>query len=74
MNCDFWTCGPFSEVGGSLQRKLCVTALAGLRDVNLDVQISRQAQYFVDLEVQTSWHAQHFLNLEVQNSWQVLHL
>ena len=37
-------------------------ALAGLRDVNLDVQISWQAQYYVDLEVQISWQVQYEQN------------
>ena len=38
--------------------------------VNLEVQISRQAQHFVKLQVQISWHAQRFVNLHVQISWQ----
>ena len=45
-------------------------ALAGLRDVNLDVQISWQAQCFVDLEVQSSWQAPRFVDLDAQTSWQ----
>ena len=36
----------------------------------LDVQMSWQAQHFVDLHVQISWQAQHFVNLHVQISWQ----
>ena len=39
----------------------------------LDVQISWQAQHFVNLHEQISWQAQHFVNLHVQNSWQVQH-
>ena len=63
---DFWT-GLFSGIGGSLEQKrrfdilmlflevlLLRIALAGLHDMNLDVQIALQAQYFVDLEVQIS--------------------
>ena len=37
--------------------------------VNLEVQISWQAQHLANLEVQISWQAQHFVNLEVQISW-----
>ena len=77
--------GSFSELGGNLQGKLCfaillfldvfesalaANRLGGLCDVNLDAQISWQAQYLVDLEVQISWQVQHFVNLEVQISWQ----
>ena len=41
--------------------------------VNL-AQISWQAQHFVvNLEVQISWQAQHFVNLRVQISWQAQH-
>ena len=40
------------------------------RFVNPHVQISWQAQHFVNLEVQISWQAQHFVNLHVQISWQ----
>ena len=36
----------------------------------LDVQMSLQAQHFVNLHVQISWQAQHFVNLHVQISWQ----
>ena len=39
----------------SLEVLLLRIALAGLRGVYLDVQISWQAQHFVDLEVQTLW-------------------
>ena len=39
----------------------------------LDVQMSWQAQHFVNLHVQTTWQAQHFVNLHVQNSWQAQH-
>ena len=38
--------------------------------MNLEVQISRQAQHFVKLHVLISWQAQHFVNLHVQISWQ----
>ena len=38
--------------------------------MNIDVQISWQAHYFVDLEAQFSWQAQRFVNLAVQISWQ----
>ena len=41
--------------------------------VNLHVQISWQVQHFVNLHVQISWQAQHFVNLHVQISWQVQH-
>ena len=34
------------------------------------MQISWQAQYFVNLEVRISLQVQHFVNLEVQISWQ----
>ena len=40
--------------------------------VNLHAQISWQAQHFVNLHVQISWLAQHFVNLHVQISWQAL--
>ena len=49
----------------SLEVLLLRIALAGLHDVNLDVQISWQAQYFVGLKVQIS-RRQRFVNLEVQ--------
>ena len=39
----------------------------------LDVQISWQAQHFVNLHVQISWQAQYFVNLRVQISWQAQH-
>ena len=55
------------------QKNLSQRALAALRFVNLEVQISWQAQHFVNLEVQISWQAQHFVNLEVQISWQAKH-
>ena len=42
-----------------------------MRDDNLDVQISWQAQRFVDFEVQISWQAQYFVDLEVQTSCEV---
>ena len=68
VNRDFSTCGSFSEIGGSLARKLCFgilmlslqeaflrqNALAGLRYVNLEVQISWQAQHFVTSKAQQS--------------------
>ena len=47
-----------------------------------EVQISWQAQHFVNLDVQILWQAQHFVNLDVQKhfvnldvqiSWQVRH-
>ena len=50
----------------SLEVLLLQIALAGLRDVKLDLQISWEAQNFVDLEVWTLLQAQHFVNLEVQ--------
>ena len=37
------------------------TALAGLRDVNLDAQISWQAQHFEFRQLQISWQARHFV-------------
>ena len=49
VNRDFWTCGSLSEIGGSLERKAPGCAMC------LDVQISWQAQYFVDLQMQISW-------------------
>ena len=39
----------------------------------LEVQISWQAQHFVNLHVQITWQAQHFVNLHVQISWQAQH-
>ena len=39
----------------------------------LDVQISWQAQHFVNLHVQISWQAQYFVNLRAQISWQAQH-
>lgn len=61
---DFWRGGSFSEIGGCLERKLRLlhfyifmlslealllrNALAGLRDMNFDAQISLQAQHSVD--------------------------
>ena len=41
--------------------------------VNLDVQIAWQAQHFVKLDVQISWQAQHFVKLDVQIAWQAQH-
>ena len=51
--------------------------------MNLEVQISWQAQHFVNIDVQISrqaqqfvripWQAQHFVNLHVQISWQAQH-
>ena len=41
--------------------------------VNLDAQVSWQAQHFVNLDVQIAWQAQHFVNLDVQISWQAQH-
>ena len=41
--------------------------------VNLHVQISWPVQHFVNHHVQISWQAQHFVNLHVQISWQVQH-
>ena len=35
--------------------------------MKLELQISWQAQHFVNLQVQTSWQAQHFENLEVHH-------
>ena len=74
VNRDFWTRCLFSKVGGRLKRKLRIwlllrITLAGLRNVNLDVQISWQAQYFVDLEMQIPWQEQHFVDLDVWISW-----
>ena len=78
VNRHFWTRGLFSDTGGSLARKLRFgiwvlsleaflqrNTLAGLRRVNLEVQISWQAQHFVNLKVQISRQAQRFVNLEV---------
>ena len=39
----------------------------------LDVQISWQAQHFVNLHVQISWQALYFVNLRAQISWQAQH-
>ena len=47
--------------------------VAGAEFLNLEMQISWQAQHFVNLEVQISWQAQRFVNLEVQISWQAQH-
>ena len=60
VNRDLSTCGLLSDIGGSLEQKLHFgilmlsleglllgNALAGLRDVNLDVQFLMQAQHFV---------------------------
>ena len=41
--------------------------------VNLHAQISWQAQHFVNLHAQTPRQAQHFVNLHVQISWQAQH-
>ena len=41
--------------------------------LSLEVQISWQAQHFVNLHAQISWQAQHFVNLHAQMSWQVQH-
>ena len=84
MSRDFWTCGSFSEQVSSESSVLALMmffwkcsccesiALAGLRDVNLDVQmISWQVQCFVGLEVQFSWQGQYLVDLEVWVSWQV---
>ena len=38
--------------------------------VNLHVLISCQAKHFVNLHVQISWQAQRFVNFHVQISWQ----
>ena len=57
----------------SLEAFLRRSALAGLRHVNLEVQISWQAQHFVSLKVQSSCQ-EHFVKLEVQTSWQAQHL
>ena len=54
----------------SLEALLLRLALAGLRDVNLDAQISWQAQFYVDLEVPIPWQVQGCVNLEVQILWQ----
>ena len=64
VNRDFWTCGSFSEIGGTLAQKLRFgilmlsleallgqNALAGLRHVNLEMRMSWQAQHFVNLKV-----------------------
>ena len=52
VNRDFWTCGSFSDI--ALTSRCCLwklrVALAGLRDVSLDVRNSWQTQRFVDLE------------------------
>ena len=40
--------------------------------MNLEAQISWQAQHFVNLEMQI-WKAQQFVNLKVQISWQPQH-
>ena len=73
----------------SLEALLLRSASAGLRNVNLDVRISWQAQHLwtlrlevhiswqaqdgVDLEVWTSQQAQYFVDLEWQISRQVQH-
>ena len=41
--------------------------------LRLHVQISWQAQHFVNLHVQNSWQAQHFANFHAQSSWQAQH-
>ena len=38
--------------------------------MSLEVQISWQAQRFVNLTVQMSWQVQRFVTLKVQISWQ----
>ena len=42
-------------------------------DLFLDVQMSWQAQHFVNLHAQISYQAQHFVNLHAQISWQAQH-
>ena len=49
---------------------ICMLSGPGLPQVNLEVQISWQAQRFVNLKVQISWRAQRFVNFEVRISWQ----
>ena len=51
-----------------LEALLLRNALAGLRDVNLDVQIL----WAQGLVVHMSWQAQHFVDLEVKILWQDL--
>ena len=68
-------CAGSQNLGGwsaclSRLRSRCGAVRILVHGVNLEVQISRQAQHFVNLEVQISWQAQHFVNLEVQISWQ----
>ena len=46
------------------------TVVSGVRGVCQVLQISWQAQRFVNLNVQISWQAQHFVNLNVHISWQ----
>ena len=41
--------------------------------MNLDVQISWQAQHCVNLHAQIARQAQYFVNLHVQSSWQAYH-
>ena len=66
VKCHLSTCGSFQDSWGSLERKLCFgilllflevpllrSAMAGLRDVNLEVQNAWQA-----------WQAHHYVNLE----------
>ena len=86
VNRDFSTCRSFSEIGGRLARScvlvICMlsleafllrSALSGLPHVNLEVQVSWQAQHFVTLKVLILWRAEHFVNLEVQIWWQAQH-
>ena len=42
-------------------------------EFSLEVQISWQAQHFVNLHVQISWQVPRFVNFEVQISWQAQH-
>ena len=62
---------------GILARKLrfgiSMLSLEAFLHVNLEAQISWQAQYFVNLEVQISWQAHYFVHLEGQMSWQAEH-
>ena len=69
---DPWTCGSFSKNRAKPRAKaafwnfdIVVNALARLRYVSIDAQISWQAQRFVNLEVQISWQASRPLDLEL---------
>ena len=77
VNCELWTCGSFSEIGGRLARKLrfgiLMLSLEALLRQNRHSTCHRfrgraaskcrrlQAQHLVNLDARISWPAQHFV-------------